>query len=77
MNSKLAVDATNISQDAIHKPASEQFQRDGKPVFWCDSCESYIPRHTCEWKVLVAIVLAAALACARYAGSVFRAVVSP
>jgi hypothetical protein len=26
---------------------------------WCATCEHFLPRHTCEWKVLVAIVVGA------------------
>jgi hypothetical protein len=63
MKSKLAVDAADFSRGAMPKPASEQFERDGESVFWCASCLSYRPRHTCEWKPLAAIVLGAAVVC--------------
>ncbi len=73
MKIKLAVDAANnrMGQDAVHHPASEQFQRNGKPVVWCDSCESYMPRHTCEWKILASVVFGAALVCVIYMWGLF------
>jgi hypothetical protein len=33
--------------------------KSGNPLTWCSTCEGYLPRHTCEWKVLVTIVLGA------------------
>jgi len=35
--------------------------RGGERLFWCNSCESYLPRHTCEWKVLGAVILGVTL----------------
>jgi hypothetical protein len=63
MKPELTVDAANIGLTTFHEPASKQFRRDGNPVFWCNGCGSYRPRHTCEWKPLVLIVLTAALVC--------------
>ena len=62
MNAKLVVDDVNDSPVTV-APKSEQFHRDGKPLSWCNSCGTYMPRHTCEWKVLISVVLGAGIAC--------------
>jgi hypothetical protein len=59
MNAKLVANDLNVGHVTAETPRSEQFHRDGKPLLWCNSCESYMPRHTCEWKVLIAVVLGA------------------
>jgi hypothetical protein len=48
---------------AAAKIDSRQCQRDGKPITWCASGEKHMPRHTCEWKVLLGILLGSAILC--------------
>ena len=59
MNTKLVANDLDDGPVTANRPGSEQFYRDGKPLLWCNSCGTYMPRHTCEWKVLMGVVLGA------------------
>jgi len=59
MHAKLVANDLNNSPVTANTPGSEQFCRDGQPLSWCTSCGTYMPRHTCEWKVLIAVILGA------------------
>ena len=58
MNAKLVGNDLNDGPVTADRPGSEQLG-DEKPLLWCNSCGTYMPRHTCEWKVLIAVVLGA------------------
>jgi hypothetical protein len=47
------------SELTINKATEPKSLPDGKPLIWCPTCEGYLPRHTCEWKVLATVVLGA------------------
>jgi hypothetical protein len=59
MNAKLVANDLNDSPVTAERPGSEQIYRDRHPLSWCTSCGTYMPRHTCEWKVLIAVILGA------------------
>ena len=61
MNAKSVGNDLDHSPVTANRPISERFHRDGKPLSWCSSCGTYMPRHTFEWKVLITVVLGAGI----------------
>jgi hypothetical protein len=61
MKPALAVDKPG-NREAAQESAPERIERAGESLVWCGTCEHYLPRHICEWKVLLAIVLGAGVA---------------
>jgi hypothetical protein len=59
MNAKSIANDLDNGPVTANRPESEQFYRDGQPLSWCTSCGTYMPRHTCEWKVLITVILGA------------------
>jgi hypothetical protein len=48
----------------VNETTDPKSHHERKPLIWCSTCEAYLPRHTCEWKVLVTVVLGAGVAAA-------------
>ena len=65
MKSQAAVKTViSSTQDAVESGTLAGLQRNGEPGTWCGTCETYMPsKHMCEWKLLVGVVLCAAVVC--------------